>query len=166
MAWTVSDETREHDRHETFFQDLQHAIDYLDHAPAGFFSAEPDGAIVHMNATLAGWLDYDLAQFGVGRLKIDDIVAGDGGAMLAMMSGGPGEVTTQQFDVDLKPRQGRVLPVAHPPQGRLFQRRRARSVALAGDQPRARRDQGRRPARRGGALCPHLQFDAGGDRGG
>ena len=80
--WTVSDETREHDRHETFFQDLQHAIDYLDHAPAGFFSAEPDGAIVHMNATLAGWLDYDLAQFGVGRLKIDDIVAGDGGAML------------------------------------------------------------------------------------
>ena len=33
-VWTVSDETREHDRHETFFQDLQHAIDYLDHAPA------------------------------------------------------------------------------------------------------------------------------------
>ena len=111
MAWTVSDETRDHDRHETFFQDLQHAIDYLDHAPAGFFSAEPDGAIAHMNATLAGWLDYDLAQFSVGRLKIDDIVAGDGGAMLAMMPGGPGEVTTQQFDVDLKPRRGRVLPV-------------------------------------------------------
>ena len=62
-VWTVSDETREHSRHETFFQDLQHAIDYLDHAPAGFFSAEPDGAIVHMNATLAAWLDYDLAQF-------------------------------------------------------------------------------------------------------
>jgi two-component system, cell cycle sensor histidine kinase and response regulator CckA len=111
MAWTVSDETRDHDRHETFFQDLQHAIDYLDHAPAGFFSAEPNGAIAHMNATLAGWLDYDLAQFSVGRLKIDDIVARDGGAMLAMMSGGPGEVTTQQFDVDLKPRQGRVFPV-------------------------------------------------------
>jgi len=110
MAWTVSDETRDHARHETFFQDLQHAIDYLDHAPAGFFSAEPDGSIAHMNATLAGWLDHDLAQFGVGRLKIDDIVAGDGGAMLAMMSGPPGEVTTQQFDVDLKPRQGRLLP--------------------------------------------------------
>jgi two-component system, cell cycle sensor histidine kinase and response regulator CckA len=110
MVWTVSDETRDHDRHETFFQDLQHAIDYLDHAPAGFFSAEPDGSIAHMNATLAGWLDYDLAQFSVGRLKIDDIVAGDGGAMLTMMSGPPGDVTTQQFDVDLKPRQGRVLP--------------------------------------------------------
>ena len=83
-VWTVSDETRDHDRHETFFQELQHAIDYLDHAPAGFFSAEPDGSIAHMNATLAGWLDYDLAQFSAGRLKIDDIVAGDGGAMLAI----------------------------------------------------------------------------------
>ena len=122
MVWTVSDETRDHDRHETFFQDLQHAIDYLDHAPAGF-SAEPDGAIAHMNATLAGWLDDDLAQFSVGRLKIDDIVAGDGGAMLAMMSGPPGEVTTQQFDVDLKPRQGRAASGAHPAQGRLFRRR-------------------------------------------
>src|SRR5271163_2216373 len=110
MAWTVSDETRDHGRHETFFQDLQHAIDYLDHAPAGFFSAEPDGSIAHMNATLAGWLDYDLAQFSAGRLKIDDIVAGDGGAMLAIISGPPGEVTTQQFDIDLKPRQGRLLP--------------------------------------------------------
>src|SRR5271165_3506835 len=110
-VWTVSDETREHDRHETFFQDLQHAIDFLDHAPAGFFSAETEGAIVYMNATLAGWLDYDLAQFGPGQLKIDDIIAGSGGAMLAAMSGRPGEVKTQQFDVDLKPRQGRVLPV-------------------------------------------------------
>jgi two-component system, cell cycle sensor histidine kinase and response regulator CckA len=108
--WTVSDETREHSRHETFFQDLQHAIDYLDHAPAGFFSAEADGAIVHMNATLAGWLDYDLAQFGLGRLKVDDIIAGDGGAMLKMLTGRPGEVVTQQIDVDLRQRQGRVLP--------------------------------------------------------
>src|SRR5271165_3338912 len=109
VVWTVSDETREHDRHETFFQDLQHAIDYLDHAPAGFFSADRDGEIVHMNATLAEWLDYDLAQFGLGQLKVGDIIAGDGGAMLTTMTGRPGEVKTQPFDVDLKPRQGRVL---------------------------------------------------------
>ena len=109
-VWTVSDETREHDRHESFFQDLQHAIDYLDHAPAGFFSADRDGSVVYMNATLAGWLDFDLAQFGLGQLRTDDIIAGDGGAMLTMMSGEPGEVKTEQFDVDLKSRQGRVLP--------------------------------------------------------
>ena len=31
--------------------------------------------------------------------------------MLTMMSGLPGEVKMQQFDLDLKPRQGRLLPV-------------------------------------------------------
>ena len=36
--WQVADVTRERERHENVFQELQHAIDFLDHAPAGFFS--------------------------------------------------------------------------------------------------------------------------------
>jgi len=39
--WTVADVTRERERHENVFQELQHAIDFLDHAPAGFFSPRP-----------------------------------------------------------------------------------------------------------------------------
>jgi len=109
--WTVSDITRERERHESFFQDLQHAIDYLDHAPAGFFSADPDGSIAYMNATLANWLDYDIAQFAAGQLKLADIVAGDGAALVSVVSGRPGEVTTERFDVDLKRRGGQFLPV-------------------------------------------------------
>ena len=64
--WTVADVTREREQQESVFQELQHAIDYLDHAPAGFFSADPAGPIIYMNATLATWLDYDLAQVGSG----------------------------------------------------------------------------------------------------
>jgi two-component system cell cycle sensor histidine kinase/response regulator CckA len=109
--WTVSDITRERERHENVFQELQHAIDYLDHAPAGFFSAEPDGSISYINATLAGWLDYDLAQFGSGGLKLADILAADGAALVGVVSGRSGEVKTEQFDVDLKTRKGRFLPV-------------------------------------------------------
>jgi two-component system cell cycle sensor histidine kinase/response regulator CckA len=109
--WTVSDITRERERHENVFQELQHAIDYLDHAPAGFFSAEPDGSISYINATLAGWLDYDLAQFGSGGLKLNDILAADSAALVGVVSGRPGEVKTEQFDVDLKRRKGRFLPV-------------------------------------------------------
>ena len=45
--------TRERERQENVFQELQHAIDYLDHAPAGFFSVDADGDIVYLNATLA-----------------------------------------------------------------------------------------------------------------
>lgn len=108
--WSVADVTRERERHENVFQELQHAIDFLDHAPAGFFSANSTGAISYMNATLAGWLDYDLAQVGSGGLRLSDIVAGDGAALLASIHGGVGEVKTEQFDVDLKRRNGQNLP--------------------------------------------------------
>ena len=109
--WSVADVTRERERHENVFQELQHAIDFLDHAPAGFFSANPVGAISYMNATLAGWLDYDLAQVGSGGLRLSDIMAGDGAAMLASIGGAVGEVKTEHFDVDLKRRNGQSLPV-------------------------------------------------------
>ncbi|MEA2949311.1 MAG: two-component system, cell cycle sensor histidine kinase and response regulator CckA, partial [Alphaproteobacteria bacterium] len=92
------------------FQELQHAIDYLDHAPAGFFSAEGNGNIVYLNATLASWLDHDLAQVGSGGLKLDDIVAGDGAALLTTMVAVPGDVKTEILDIDLKTRSGHTVP--------------------------------------------------------
>ncbi len=108
--WTVSDITRERERHENVFQELQHAIDFLDHAPAGFFSSDPTGEITYMNATLAGWLDHDLAQVGSGGLKLANIVTGDGSTLIVAMTGRPGDVKTEQFDVDLKRRGGQSLP--------------------------------------------------------
>ena len=110
-VWTVADVTRERERHENVFQELQHAIDYLEHAPAGFFSAEPDGRISYMNATLTTWLDHDLAQVGSGGLFLSDVIAGDGAAMLTSVSGAPGDVRTEQFDIDLKRRNGQRFPV-------------------------------------------------------
>jgi two-component system cell cycle sensor histidine kinase/response regulator CckA len=108
--WTVSDISPERQRHETFFQDLQHAIDYLDHAPAGFFSAEADGAVAYMNATLAGWLDYDIAEFAPGQLSLSDLVAANGAALLDVGSGASGEVRTVEALVDLKRRHGLSKP--------------------------------------------------------
>jgi two-component system cell cycle sensor histidine kinase/response regulator CckA len=110
-VWTVADVTRDRDRHETAFQGLQHAIDYLDHAPAGFFSVDPAGNIGYINATLANWLDHDLAQVGSGGLKLADIVAGDGAALLTSVAAEPGEVKTEVLDLDLKTRAGKTLPV-------------------------------------------------------
>ncbi|MGP8122950.1 MAG: PAS domain-containing protein, partial [Xanthobacteraceae bacterium] len=110
-VWSLSDVTRERDRQENVFQELQHAIDYLDHAPAGFFSVDAKGDVVYLNATLANWLDQDLAQVGSGGLKLADLVAGDGAALLTTLRGAPGEVKTEVLDLDLKTRSGRTLPV-------------------------------------------------------
>jgi two-component system cell cycle sensor histidine kinase/response regulator CckA len=109
-VWTVADVTRDRERQENVFQELQHAIDYLDHAPAGFFSAEANGDIGYVNATLAGWLDYDLAQVGSGGLRLADILPADSAAMLTTLSARPGEVKTDVLDLDLRRRDGRTLP--------------------------------------------------------
>jgi two-component system cell cycle sensor histidine kinase/response regulator CckA len=110
-VWSIADVTRERERHENVFQELQHAIDYLDHAPAGFFSVDADGNIVYLNATLATWLDHDLAQVGAGSLKLDDIVAGEGAKLLTTIAAAPGEVKTEVIDLDLRTRGGKPVPV-------------------------------------------------------
>jgi two-component system, cell cycle sensor histidine kinase and response regulator CckA len=109
-VWSLTDVTRDRERQENVFQELQHAIDYLDHAPAGFFSADASGAIVYLNATLANWLEQDLASVGSGGLKLADLVSGDGAALLTTLRAAPGEVRTEVLDLDLKTRSGRPLP--------------------------------------------------------
>jgi two-component system, cell cycle sensor histidine kinase and response regulator CckA len=121
-VWALADVTRERERQENVFQELQHAVDYLDHAPAGFFSVDAKGDVVYLNATLANWLDQDLAQVGSGDLKLADLVAGDGAALLTTLRAAPGELKTEALDLDLRTRSGRTLPV------RLFHK-----VAFGGD---------------------------------
>ncbi|HYF52770.1 MAG TPA: PAS domain-containing protein, partial [Salinarimonas sp.] len=109
--WTVHDVTRERERQENVFQELQHAIDYLDHAPAGFLSIEPTGAIVYMNATLAAWLDHDLAQVGSGGLGVADVFPANMARVLSAITGAPGDVRTEILDLDMRRRGGHSLPV-------------------------------------------------------
>jgi two-component system cell cycle sensor histidine kinase/response regulator CckA len=121
-TWNVADITRERERQENTFLELQHAIDFLDHAPAGFFSLDPEGRVLYLNATLAGWLGYDLAEFVPQRLAFADLVHGPGAELLRHISPTPGEVKTEIFDLDLKRKGNQSLPV------RLYHR-----VAFAGD---------------------------------
>ena len=107
-VWSIADVTRDRERQENVFQELQYAIDYLDHAPAGFFSVDAAGDIVYLNATLASWLDHDLAQVGTGSLKLGDIVAGEGAALLTTFNAAPG-VKTEVLDLDLKTRGGKPV---------------------------------------------------------
>jgi len=110
-VWSIADVTRDRERQENVFLELRYAIDFLDHAPAGFFSVDAAGDIVYLNVTLAGWLDQDLAQVGVGSLKLTDIVAGEGAALLRTLNAAPGEVKTEVLDLDLKTRSGKPVPV-------------------------------------------------------
>lgn len=111
FVWQLTDITTERDDQERFFRELQSAIDYLDHAPAGFFSAGRKGEIFYINATLAEWLGVDLTQFTPGSLFIGDLVAGEGMALIQSIQAEPGLEKTETVDLDMRRTNGQILPV-------------------------------------------------------
>jgi two-component system cell cycle sensor histidine kinase/response regulator CckA len=109
--WRMQDTSLDRARQEDAFAHLQNIINYLDHAPAGFFSAEPDGAIAYMNATLARWLDLDLEQTTGGALKLSDIAPDSAVKLLSRVAPVAGGTRVDGFDVDLTHKDGHPVPV-------------------------------------------------------
>ncbi|NLH83597.1 MAG: response regulator, partial [Phyllobacteriaceae bacterium] len=107
-AWRISDVTGERERQESSFQELQQIVTFLDHAPAGFFSADPSGRLTYLNATLADWLGWDLAKFEAGSIRLKDIVQGQG---MALISDTAADGKTRVLDLDFVKRNGQSLPV-------------------------------------------------------
>ncbi len=110
VMWSVEDISRDRAKQENIFLELQRAIDYLDHAPAGFFSTNGSGQIQYLNATLANWLDYDLAEFDTGSIHLSEIVRGDGSGLL-LGGSADGQIKTEIIDIDFVKRDGTNLPV-------------------------------------------------------
>ncbi len=107
-VWRIADLTGERERQETSFQELQQVVTFLDHAPAGFFSCDPTGKLTYLNATLADWLGYDLAEFEPGAIRLKDIVQGQG---MALISDAVPDGRTRIVDLDFVKRNGQSLPV-------------------------------------------------------
>ncbi len=110
-VWNIVNVTRDRERQENVFQELQSAIDYLDHAPAGFFSVDAGGKVLYMNATLASWLGQDLATPSDSPLLLGDLLTGDSAELLARTIPEVGELKTEILDVDFLRHDGTNLPV-------------------------------------------------------
>ncbi len=108
--WTVADMTADRASQERAFQQLQHIIDYLDHAPAGFFSADAQGHIQYLNATLAGWLGLDLAETTGGVLQLSDIMGPEGARLIGSVQAPAGGSTDEVFDIDFVSKAGHIVP--------------------------------------------------------
>ncbi|MEM9104571.1 MAG: response regulator, partial [Pseudomonadota bacterium] len=111
-SWQLSDITAEREEQERFFRELQHAIDYLDHAPAGFLSTGQAGDIVYINATLADWIGLDLTRFTPGSIVLKDLIAGEGMALIESVQAAPGLDRTATLDLDMLRQDGKSLPVS------------------------------------------------------
>lgn len=111
QAWQLSDITAEREDQERFFKELQHAIDYLDHAPAGFLSTGDNGDVAYINATLADWIGLDLTAFSPGTIALRDLIAGEGMALIESVQAAPGLNKTATLDLDMRRKDGKNLPV-------------------------------------------------------
>ena len=110
-VWQVDEITMDRAREEASFAKVQAAIAYLDSAPAGFFTADADGTIEYLNATLAQWLGLDLSEVAGRALKLEEIMSADSAALIARSGRGQSQGATRRFDIDLVKADGTSLPV-------------------------------------------------------
>ncbi|HET9936475.1 MAG TPA: PAS domain-containing protein [Methyloceanibacter sp.] len=110
VVWQVDEITLDRARAEASFAKVQAAIAYLDSAPAGFFTADADGNIDYLNATLAQWLGLDLSEVAGRPLKLGAIMSQDNAALIAPKPGASAQGATRRFDIDLVKADGTSLP--------------------------------------------------------
>ncbi|CAN5364920.1 ATP-binding protein [soil metagenome] len=108
--WRLQDISEDRERQERAFSHLQFIISYLDQAPAGFFSANEQGKIVYLNATLADLLGLELDATTGGTLTLADIVSEAGAKLLQAISPSAGESVSESFDLDLTAKGGKIVP--------------------------------------------------------
>jgi two-component system, cell cycle sensor histidine kinase and response regulator CckA len=111
VVWQVDEITQDRARDEASFAKVQAAIAYLDSAPAGFFTADGDGNIEYLNATLAQWLGLDLSEVAGRPLMLERIMSNDSAALITRTGRGQAHATTRRFDIDLVKSDGTSLPV-------------------------------------------------------
>jgi len=111
VVWQLDEITQDRARDEANFAKVQATIAYLDSAPAGFFTADAEGNIEYLNATLAQWLGLDLSEVAGRPLMLERIMSHDSAALIAHTSRGQPQPTTRRFEINLIKRDGTSLPV-------------------------------------------------------
>ncbi len=109
--WRMTDITNDRQHQEQAFTRLQFIITYLDHAPAGFFSTLPNGKVDYINATLASWLEIDLAESQGGKLDLSELLGADAARLLQSVVSGGETSRTEEFSIPVKTAQGTELAV-------------------------------------------------------
>lgn len=109
--WRYQDISETRSSQEAAFSHLQYIINYLDHAPAGFFSTRGNGEIAYLNATLANWLGIDLDETTDGTINLEDFVEAGDAKMLLGIKPIKNEAHTAVFNLDVKRTDGGFIPV-------------------------------------------------------
>ncbi len=104
--WRLSDITADRLHQENAFSRLQFIISYLDQAPVGFFSTLPNGRVDYVNATLAGWLGFDLVTMQSGKMQLSELLGAEGAKVLRSVAPVKSEHRVDSFLLPLRNKAG------------------------------------------------------------
>ena len=75
VHWRVEDITARRELEQVMLREQAKLVDFMDHAPVGFFSVDQDGAFLFVNATLAGWLGCAPRDLVEGGRRLHEVLA-------------------------------------------------------------------------------------------
>jgi len=112
ILWQIADITAERQKQAAAVAGYEVQLERYETMPVGLLAADEDGAIIHMNGTLAGWLGISDKLGGSARIsKLADLLAADGAELLLDMRRRRLDNEIVTTDLDLVCEDGRLLPV-------------------------------------------------------
>ncbi|PWC57010.1 histidine kinase [Azospirillum sp. TSO22-1] len=76
VHWRVEDITARRELEHVMLREQAKLVDFMDHAPVGFFSVDQDGVFLFVNATLAKWLGCTPRDLVDAGRTLHDVLAG------------------------------------------------------------------------------------------
>jgi two-component system cell cycle sensor histidine kinase/response regulator CckA len=111
--WIVEDVTSQHEIQQIIHEEQEKLIDYLDHAPVGFYSVDHEGCFLFVNRTFADWLGRTSEELVGSGLLLGSFLAADPNPVSGAKTFDPLDWNSgvHQGETKLRDRRGRVFPV-------------------------------------------------------
>ena len=108
-VWLFRDLTAERERAESAERMHKRSLAYVEHAPFGFFAADPDGVLIFMNVRLGSWLGVEPQRLTERRVTLAELVIGDVPALADGEASDGDQLPV--LDVDLRGPEDKAIPV-------------------------------------------------------
>ncbi|NBB83930.1 MAG: response regulator, partial [Alphaproteobacteria bacterium] len=108
VHWRVEDVTSRHEMEAVLREEQVKLVDFMDHAPVGFYSVDQEGRFQFANATLAEWLGCEPTELVRGTFALHDFLETppEGAPPYALVAD---DEDVPTVDLAMKSRDGRVF---------------------------------------------------------
>ena len=110
IHWRIEDITTRQEREAILREEQVKLVDFMDHAPVGFYSVDQDGKFVFANATLADWLGVEARDLVRGARLHDFLVSPPADAPPYALTAGRSELP--QVEIVMRGPDGRRFEAA------------------------------------------------------